>query len=180
MAAKRRKFTADFKAKVALDAIKGIKTSSELAALYGVHPVQIAQWKEEALAGLGEVFCDKRRKVAEDQAATEAELYQQIGQLKVESDWMKKTLVCSVPEKRALIERPCDEISISRQCELLDVARSSVYYEPRADSELNLSLMRRIDEIYTKCPIYGSPRITAQLQQEASQSDTSTSNGLTA
>lgn len=57
-------------------------------------------------------------------------------------------------------------ISLVRQCELLEVARSSVYYQPRPQSNLNLMLMRRIDEIYTGCPFYGSPRITVILQQE--------------
>lgn len=90
MSVQRRQFTAEFKAKVALDAIRGIKTTSELAAHYGVHPVQIAQWKKQALCGLSDLFSDKRKRAAEDQAATEAELYQQIGQLKVELDWMKK------------------------------------------------------------------------------------------
>ncbi len=90
MSAQRRQFTAEFKAKVAVDAIKGVKTTSELAALYCVHPVQIAQWKKQAMAGLGEVFSDKRKKAAEEQEANTAELYQQIGQLKVELDWVKK------------------------------------------------------------------------------------------
>ena len=90
MAAQRRQFTAEFKAKVAVEAIRGMKTSSELASEYSVHPVQIAQWKKQALAGLTELFSDKRKKSEEDQAATQAELYQQIGQLKVELDWVKK------------------------------------------------------------------------------------------
>jgi putative transposase len=90
MPTQRRQFTAEFKAKVAVEAIRGVKTTSELAAAYGVHPVQISQWKRQALDGLGDVFGDKRKKAEDEQAATTAELYQQIGQLKVELDWMKK------------------------------------------------------------------------------------------
>ncbi len=90
MPAQRRQFSPEFKARVAVEAIRGLKTTSELAAQYGVHPVQISQWKKQALGGLCDVFSDKRKKAAEEQAATEAELYQQIGQLKVELDWMKK------------------------------------------------------------------------------------------
>ncbi len=90
MPAQRRQFTAEFKAKVALEAIKGIKTASELASQYNVHPVQISQWKKQALDGLSDVFTDKRKKDAQDQEALQAQLYQQIGQLQVELDWMKK------------------------------------------------------------------------------------------
>ena len=75
-------------------------------------------------------------------------------------------MVCSALESRALIDRPGEPISVVRQCQLLDVSRSSVYYQPRPQSELNLLVMRRIDEIYTATPFYGSPRITAKLQRE--------------
>jgi putative transposase len=64
------------------------------------------------------------------------------------------------------VDRPTDAISVVRQCQLLDVNRSSVYYQPQPESDLNLAVMRRIDEVYTDCPFYGSPRITALLQQE--------------
>lgn len=59
-----------------------------------------------------------------------------------------------------------NSLSISRQCELLGIARSSFYYKPRPESELNLELMRLIDEIYTEWPFYGIPRITAYLRSK--------------
>jgi transposase-like protein len=90
MAKQRRVHTAEFKAKVALEAIRGIKTASELAGEYGVHPVQIAAWKKQALAGMTDLFTDKRRKAAEDEEAIRDQLYQQIGQLQVELAWLKK------------------------------------------------------------------------------------------
>jgi transposase-like protein len=90
MAKQRRVHAADFKAKVALEAIRGIKTTSELASEYGVHPVQICAWKKQALAGMTELFSDKRKKSAEDEEAVRDQLYQQIGQLQVELSWLKK------------------------------------------------------------------------------------------
>lgn len=60
---------------------------------------------------------------------------------------------------------PKDEISVARQCGLLDVARSSYYYESAGETTLNLELMRLIDEQYLKTPFYGSPRMTAELEE---------------
>jgi putative transposase len=90
MPTQRKQFTAEFKAKIAVEAIRGVKTTSELASQYGVHPVQISQWKKQALDGLNLVFTDKRKKVSEDHEAVEDNLFQQIGRLKVELDWLKK------------------------------------------------------------------------------------------
>jgi putative transposase len=72
----------------------------------------------------------------------------------------------SVEAKRRLIEPDNSQISLSRQCELLDLARPSYYYRPRPVSELNSKLMRRIDEIYTDFPYFGILKITACLQNE--------------
>jgi putative transposase len=90
MTERRNKFTGDFKTKIALEAIKGHRTVSEIASEYGVHPHQITQWKRQALEGLPDVLSDKRRKRNEDQKELVSQLYQQIGQLKVELDWLKK------------------------------------------------------------------------------------------
>lgn len=86
----KKKFDAAFKAKVALEAIKGQKTLAELARIYEVHPNQIGQWKKQIQAELPKVFNGKRDREAKDQAELVEELYRQIGQLKVELDWLKK------------------------------------------------------------------------------------------
>jgi transposase-like protein len=90
MARQRNHYTADFKAKVALAAIKGQQTVNEIAATYGVHPNQVLQWKRQALEVLPDVFSSRRARAAQDDEAWQARLYQQIGQLKVELDWLKK------------------------------------------------------------------------------------------
>lgn len=90
MGRKRRRFSADFKAKVALEAIRGQKTTAELAGEYEVHANQITQWKKQLLEALPEVFGRRREQDATRQAELTDRLYQQIGQLKVELDWLKK------------------------------------------------------------------------------------------
>jgi len=87
----RRRHSSEFKAKVALEALKGQKTLNELASEYGVHPVQIAQWKKQALDGMPTLFegtAARQAHVADE--ALLAQLYQEIGQLKVELDWLRK------------------------------------------------------------------------------------------
>jgi transposase-like protein len=90
MAGQRNHYTAEFRAKVALAAIKGQQTVNEIAATYGVHPNQILQWKKQALAALPEIFSTRRGRVVRDEEALQARLYRQIGRLKVELDWLKK------------------------------------------------------------------------------------------
>lgn len=90
MARKRRQFSAEFKAKVALDAVRGQKTVAELASEHEVHANQISQWKKQLLESLPEVFGRRREQDAAKQEELTGRLYQQIGQLKVELDWLKK------------------------------------------------------------------------------------------
>jgi len=87
---KRRNHSAAFKAKIALAAAKGDKTIAELASEYQVHPNQITQWKKQLLESLPEFFSRRRRHERQDQEELTSQLYQQIGQLKVELDWLKK------------------------------------------------------------------------------------------
>jgi transposase-like protein len=86
----RRRHSASFKAKVALEAVKEDKTISQLASDYAVHPNQIRQWKKRLLNEAADIFSTRREKAARNQEELEAELYRQIGQLKVELDWLKK------------------------------------------------------------------------------------------
>ena len=90
MARKRRKFNAVFKARIALEAIKEESTISELAGRHEVHPNQIRQWKKQALDGLPDSFSERRKRKEKSTQDLTDRLYQQIGQLKVELDWVKK------------------------------------------------------------------------------------------
>jgi putative transposase len=162
----RKRHSAELKAKVALEAIKGYKTANEIASEYGVHPTQIAQWEKQVLEELPDIFSSRRQKGAQEEEALKAALYQQIGQLKVELDWLKKKLSGFALEKRPLLEPACPAISITRQCELVGLARSSYYYQAAGESEDNVQLMRLLEEQYTRTPFYGIKRMTAWLQTQ--------------
>jgi len=86
----RKSYDARFKAKVALEAIRGERTMAELAGIYEVHANQITKWKKQALDELPNLFSGTRERSDQQQKDLVAELYRQIGQLKVELDWLKK------------------------------------------------------------------------------------------
>ena len=86
----RKTYSTEFKVKVVLEAFKGQRTINEICSHYGIHPNQVSQWKKQATAALPEVFSTRRARAAEEDEAKTAQLYQQIGQLKVELDWLKK------------------------------------------------------------------------------------------
>jgi len=90
MSRKRRIFGPAFKAKVALAAARGDKTTAQLAGQFGIHASQIASWKKQLLDGVAELFVDGRSRKADETSADEQELYEQIGRLKMEVDWLKK------------------------------------------------------------------------------------------
>jgi transposase-like protein len=90
MGLKRKGYDAAFKARVALEAIRGERTIAEIASETGVHPNQISKWKKQALEELPEIFSSRKKNHREQSKELESELYKQIGQLKVELDWLKK------------------------------------------------------------------------------------------
>ncbi len=90
MSKKRRTFTPSYKAKVALAAARGDMTLSQLASKYGVHVNQISKWKAQLLSGAAELFEDGRTRRRQEDDREEARLYEEIGRLKVELDWLKK------------------------------------------------------------------------------------------
>ena len=92
MTKKRRKHSDEFKAKVAMDAVKGVRTLSELSSTFKVHPTVIGQWKRRLLAGAAGVFGQSAGTGGKSEEELTAPLYQEIGRLKMEVDWLKKKL----------------------------------------------------------------------------------------
>ena len=86
----RKSFSSQYKAKVALEAIRGIKTLNEIAQEYTVHPTQVGQWKKELLAQAPGIFDTKRGPKPDDPSSSPERLYSEIGRLKMELDWLKK------------------------------------------------------------------------------------------
>ena len=87
---RRKQYTSQFKAQVAIEAIKNQQTVAQIASEYGVHPTQVNHWKKQVLEQLPQLFTNGRSKAATDTDQLVAELYRQIGQLKVELDWLEK------------------------------------------------------------------------------------------
>ena len=90
MTTTRKQYSPKFKARVALEAIKGERTMSQLATQFHVHPVQIGHWRKAALEQLADIFVDGRRRKRSDADVETDTLYEEIGRLKVELDWLKK------------------------------------------------------------------------------------------
>jgi transposase-like protein len=86
----RKNHPPSLKAKVAIEAIKGYKTTAQLAQMFGIHPTLVANWKKQAVAGLPDVFSNGREVSRQQADAEKDELFKQIGQLKVELDFLKK------------------------------------------------------------------------------------------
>lgn len=89
-ASKRKTYTASYKAKVGLEAIRGVKTANEIGQDYGIHPARVGQWKKEILEQAGTLFETKRGRKKVDGQADPERLYSEIGRLKMELDWLKK------------------------------------------------------------------------------------------
>jgi transposase len=90
MSGKRKSHSPTFKAQVALAALKGDRTVNELAGHFGVHPTLIHGWKKQLLAGAEDVFVTGPKADTADAEARQAELFEQIGRLKMELEWLKK------------------------------------------------------------------------------------------
>jgi transposase len=90
MGRQRKSHSAAFKAQVAIAAVKGDKTVNQLAGEHAVHPTLIHTWKKQLLAGAEDLFSGGRPQDATDHVALEAQLFEQIGRLKMELDWVKK------------------------------------------------------------------------------------------
>lgn len=90
MGKKRKVHSPDLKARVALEAVRGLKTANEIAQEYGIHPVQVSQWKRKLLDEAPGVFASGLASKDREAEKRQAELYEKIGRLEVENDWLKK------------------------------------------------------------------------------------------
>ena len=163
----RRKFTSEFKFKVVLEALSERYTIQELGRKYEIHPTQITNWKSQFLKN-GQAVFDRPVKDSRTEAQELEDRYLKvIGQQKMEIDFFKKgiTMSKSVSARRDCIDRDC-HLSIVRQCELLEIHRSGLYYQPVGESVLNLNLMRLIDQEHLLHPWLGVPRMTAWLRKD--------------
>ena len=128
-----------------------------------MHPNQVSNWKKQLREEGPTVFSSNVARQLQQQKARETELYEQIGRLKMEVEWLKKKLPSSTEAKRPMIKRNHATFSIHRQCALIGLNRSTYYGETAGESPFNLLLMRLIDEEYTRAPFYGYRKMTVRL-----------------
>ena len=164
----RKRYDKTFKAKVAIEAMRGEKTLQELAIAYGVHPNMIALWKRQLLDSAEQVF-EKAGK-DKDAEATEKkqdELFKQIGQLQVENEFLKKKVQATVRDRAEIVEPDHPELSISAQCRILSISRAAYYYKPgSSDDEREVAILASILEELKERPFYGYRKIWRAIKDQ--------------
>jgi len=145
-----------------------IGTMREITAENAVLPIQVSQWKRQLLDGASEPFTPANKSKAKDETqAKEAELFQQISKLQMELESLQKNLSCSDARKmRKVVEYDHPGLSVSRQCLLLGLPRSTLYYRQIPVCESTLRIMAGIDAQYLENPCSGSGRIVEYQARE--------------
>ena len=153
----RKRHGAEFKAKVALEAIRGEQTLAKLSAKRGIHQTMIAAWKRQATEGLASTFSSKAEAVQATEEAELTRLHAKISQLVVEQDVLEDLRSMSVERRRGMVKASHPRLSVVRQYALLGISRSGHYYWPTGENEQTLALMPLIDEAFLECPYSGVP-----------------------
>jgi len=176
MSRKRKSYSAEFKTKVVLELLREDQSASAIASRYQISVQTLNQWKKKFLenaalafdvSGVSQEYKEKIQRLEEENEA----LAKTLGKTTIERDWaVGKLESLDLSNKRSLVEFKLSDLSVARQCKLLELNRSSLYYKPVQPNERDLRLMKRIDEIYTEIScFYGYRRIHAQLQSEGFQ-----------
>jgi len=172
MSKKRKSYSAEFKTKVVLELLREEETAAAIASRYKITVQTLNQWKKRFLENaslafdVGSATKEYRQKIEKLERENEA-LAKTLGKTTVERDWaVGKLKSLDLSSKRRLVASKLKSLSLTRQCELLGLNRSTFYYRRVPLSEYDLGLMRRIDEIYTDTPTYGYRKIHAQLRIE--------------
>ena len=174
MSVKRKSYSADFKAKLVLEVLEGEKTINEIASKYEVQPLSLRNWKKQFLENMSLAF-DKSAVVKEYKDAIEIlqgekdAIAKKLGETIVEKDFVVEKLASlgSFKERKTLLDSK-HKLSQNKQCKLLNISKSSLYYIPSKpfSSSEKLRLLDAINNIYSDFPSYGSRRIHAQLLRD--------------
>jgi len=174
MSVKRKTYSAEFKAKLVLEVLEGEKTINEIASAYEIIPNNLKNWKKQFLENMSLAF-DKSSVVKEYKEEIKTlqknndNLAKKVGNLTIEKDFLEGKLVSLVSSKKrkALVDTG-HTFSLNKQCQLLKVSKSSLYYQPIKPFNKNgdLKLLDAINNIYSDFPSYGYRRIHKQLQKD--------------
>ena len=170
MSRKRAVYSTELKTKLVLELLKEEKTLVEIASEYKITPNNLKNWKKIFLEN-AEMAMEPSKAVKEykDENAKlrleVGEYAKKVGQLTLEKDWaVGKLKGLDLSNKKELIESEPKELSIVKQCELLDLSRSAIYYEPTI-SENKLAIKEEIKAIFEEIPIYGAKKVHCQLKE---------------
>ena len=174
MSTKRKVYSADFKAKLVLEVLEGTKTINEIASAYEIIPNNLKNWKKQFLENMSLAF-DKSAVVKEYKDEIETlqrdkdQLAKKVGNLIVEKDFLVEKLqsLASSKDRITLLDTK-HTLSQNKQCELLHINKSSLYYRPTNpfSRDKDIQLLDAINNIYSDFPSYGSRRIHAQLLRD--------------
>lgn len=174
MSKKRKVYSADFKAKLVLKVLEGEKTLNEIASEYGVLPKSLKDWKKQFLENMSLAF-DKSAVVKEYKEEIEElkssndNLAKKVGNLTIEKDFLEGKLESLVSSKtrRDLVDTE-HKLSINKQCKLLNISKSSLYYEPvkKFSRKRDLEILNALNDIYSEFPYYGTRRLVTALENE--------------
>jgi len=170
---KKKVYSAEFKTKVVLEVLKEEDSLSSIASKYEITVQTLRKWKNQFLENatlafdLSNATKEYKEKIEKLEKENE-ELAKTLGKTTIERDWaVGKLKSLDLLNKKSLIEFKHKEISVMRQCELIELNRSSLYYKPiPIMKEEDIKIMKRIDEIYSEISIYGYRRIHKQLKEE--------------
>jgi len=173
MSRKRRSFTAEFKTKVILELLAGEQTVAQIASKYEITGKSLIDWKKQFLTNASLAFdlggATKAYKEEIDELQHENdELAKKLGRTTIERDWaVGKLKSLDLSNKRRLVDSKLSNLSVARQCEMIELNRSTLYYKPIPISNNDLKIMNRIDEIYTNISsTYGYRFMHQQLLED--------------
>ena len=167
-----KNFSAEYKTKVVLELLESELTISQLSKKYEITPKTIQNWKKQFLSNASMAFepakvVSEYKTEIEELKSQNDELAKALGKATVERDWaLGKLRGLDTPNKRNLVDSKLEDLSMARQCELLKINRSMLYYQPKIMSLYNKKIMDRIDEIYTDNPDYGYRFMHKSLLEE--------------
>ena len=174
MSTKRKTYSAEFKAKVVLEVLEGEQTLNEIASKYELLPKNLQNWKKQFLENMSLAF-DKSAVVKEYKEKIETlqkdkdSMAKKVGELTLEKDFLEGKLVSLVSSKtRKKFVDTKHKLSLNKQCKLLHIAKSTLYYTPvkRFSSEADLKFLNALNEIHSEFPYYGTRRLVTALGDE--------------
>ena len=174
MSKKRKTYSSEFRSKLVLEVLKNDKTINEIASQYEVLPKSLREWHKQFLENMSLAF-DKSEVVKEYKNEIETlkksndNLAKKVGNLTIEKDFLVEKLQCLVSSKsrRTFVDAK-HKLSINKQCKILNISKSSLYYKTvkKFSSESDLKLLNAINDIYSEFPYYGTRRLVTALLNE--------------